>query len=855
MVDQVVSGRVALMAEEIWWAQRVEAWADEGFDVEAIRADLSKEPALASELLLQYEAMVGRNRTLRRRVIDSPMSNDKRADWLRRLDEVSLTDSVGEEWEMNANLHHPWEPFIHRYNDGWQEKGNAGELRSLQKRLNRLDPSSIPATEPLLILFGDPDAGDAISNLIAEIELEESRRVSVIHDMVKLLQADDIDGSPALEMDISSGLDFLSNLQSTADTRRSNRLKIEAEIRPYDLELAEKMAGKDSIESTQQIEAVASNFHDRLSTLNQNISQWRIKGIVFPHVDLVKPSELLDWEAGLEELENIIEIHLQALTRLNDFKTLWPNSVEDDGLSGHLDRTEELIDLVDSLEQEWRRLDLDGMEILDKWQSRGFAVDQWRQRFSEEPRSALAWLNVELPRYELAYELLNKLSILDSSVENGVEVERRIAILKEYEKDDDLLEEMGDWIETQARRGARHRSMLEMEWISQLQKGLVEDENTASLNLAQFEYLLANSKPRRAIPIDRLESKIKTEIEEWKGYGFTVDAILAELEQRPMDLALRMSNIRQAIETHKNLRARLESIDWTRDPELSVAINLELGRPDRLASLAASIPQLITDLAKKEIVDEHFNFIAWRPRKQKLSILMPVAQTTEDDAMEAILEDMETVAEEIKVESEVIVEEIKIESEAIVEEIKVEKEVIVEDKKVEREAIVEEIKIESEAIVEPIDLPTSHSLHDLLEILGIKDRENIRRSLASNVGLTPRDMRVDRLLRLALRLMPKGDGDDEMRAALISDLATMAEVLTTWTRIRLEARHNSGSGNLLEDSMKLGLALERIPGPGTTIPLEADELVLSGFDDLNGLKVAVKNLGNRISLSRAGGVN
>ena len=116
-------------------------------------------------------------------------------------------------------------------------------------------------------------------------------------------------------------------------------------------------------------------------------------------------------------------------------------------------------------------------------------------------------------------------------------------------------------------------------------------------------------------------------------------------------------------------------------------------------------------------------------------------------------------------------------------------------------------------------------------------------------------MRVDRLLRLALRLMPKGDDDDEMRAALISDLATMAEVLTTWTRIRLEARHNSGSGNLLEDSMKLGLALERIPGPGTTIPLEADELVLSGFDDLNGLKVAVKNLGNRISLSRAGGVN
>jgi hypothetical protein len=83
----------------------------------------------------------------------------------------------------------------------------------------------------------------------------------------------------------------------------------------------------------------------------------------------------------------------------------------------------------------------------------------------------------------------------------------------------------------------------------------------------------------------------------------------------------------------------------------------------------------------------------------------------------------------------------------------------------------------------------------------------------------------------------------------------MAEKLTTWTRIRLEARHSSGTENLLEDSLKLGLALQRIPGPGTAIPLEADELDLPGFDDLPGLKHAVQNLGTRILLSRSGGVN
>ncbi|RZD39571.1 MAG: hypothetical protein CXT71_03865 [Methanobacteriota archaeon] len=843
MVDQVVTGKVALMSEEIWWAQRVKAWADEGFDVDAVIASLTEETALASELLLQYEAMVGRNRNLRRRVIDSPLTNDERAWWLERLDVLSKTESIAEEWNKNANLYFPWEPLIYRHKEEWREAGNSTQLRSLEKRLNHLDSSSIPATEPLLILFGDPTAENAISNLIAEIELEESRRRSVIKDMVELLNRDNIDGSQALEMDISTGLEYLSKLQNAADLVRSNRLKIEAEIRPFDSELAGKMISKDSIESSEQIEAVSSNFRSRLSTLNQNIGQWRNKGINFPHSDLVKPGELLDWEAGLEELENIIEIHLQALQRLNDFKTLWPNSVDEDELSGNLDRTEELIDLVDSLEQEWRRLELDGMETLDTWEIRGFAVDQWRQRFSEEPRSAFAWLNAELPRYERAFIMVNQLSNLDSSVENKDEVERRIAILKEYEKDDDLLEEMEDWIDIQTRRGARHRAMLELEWMDSLAKGLVDDENTAGLNLAQFEDLLANSKPRQSIPIDRLASGIIEEIEDWKQNGFSVEVILADLEQNPMTIALRMSNMRQGIDEHERLRERLESIDWRRDPELSVAINLELSRPDRLAALATSIPQLIQDLAKNQIADEHFKFIAWRPRKQNLPILMPIAQTTEDDAMEAILEEMETQSEpeiEPEIETETAPEP-EIETETAPE------------PEIETETAPVPLNKEEPKVFKPVK--GVDGFDELLEILGLESEEDVRRSLASHVGLEPRDMRVDRLLRLALRLMPKDDENDEVRFALIDDLASMAEKLTTWTRIRLEARHSSGTENLLEDSLKLGLALQRIPGPGTAIPLEADELDLPGFDDLPGLKHAVQNLGTRILLSRSGGVN
>ena len=48
-------------------------------------------------------------------------------------------------------------------------------------------------------------------------------------------------------------------------------------------------------------------------------------------------------------------------------------------------------------------------------------------------------------------------------------------------------------------------------------------------------------------------------------------------------------------------------------------------------------------------------------------------------------------------------------------------------------------------------------------LVGSSDISNVRRALASYVGDEPRDLRVDRLLRLVLRLLPLGDDDDSKR--------------------------------------------------------------------------------------------
>ena len=102
-----------------------------------------------------------------------------------------------------------------------------------------------------------------------------------------------------------------------------------------------------------------------------------------------------------------------------------------------------------------------------------------------------------------------------------------------------------------------------------------------------------------------------------------------------------MTAIQVAIAKHEQLRRRVSGLDWTRDPELSVAINLDLSRPERLSALAAEIPQLMMDLAQKQVADKDFTFIAWRPHKRTKPVLIPVPANNVEDTMEAILKDME----------------------------------------------------------------------------------------------------------------------------------------------------------------------------------------------------------------------
>ena len=866
------------MDDNHWWNERLEAWSHEGFDVTSFRDSLRSEPSLASELLIQYTSMVSRNRILRRRIIDSSVSREKKGKWLGELDDVSNTDALLDKWRKDAELNRPWEPYTHKAEDKWSEHGRRSNLTSIVKRLNGLDPSSFSACQPLLILFDDVSSEYLISSMLDEIESDEKRRREVVGEMIDLLSSDGIDASPARRMKISDALEYLTTLQSKADEARTNRLRIEKKIRPFDEELADRLLSKKGDDITAEVNAITDNLSARLNVINRAVEEWKMMGISFPGTQEVTPGELLDWEAGLPEIEKTVEIHLRALERWKDFETLWPDKCQGSTIAGQLELTEEFVDLVDSLDQEWRELELEGMQIIGAWEDRGFAMDVWRSRVAEEPRSAIAWLRRDESKYNSAAVLIESLMALDASIAGEDEILRRVSILREFDLDIGLLEEMDDFVDSKVRRGARHRSMLEKEWMDLVRSGLAEDCPTSPLSLSEFETLISDTRLNRrvsGIPIERLERRMKEEIDGWYQNGFSVDSIKQMLADNPIGLALRIDSIREAVANHERLRRRVVNLDWSRDPELSVAVNLDLSRPDKLDSLNANIPQMMIMLAQKDVVDEHFRYIAWRPQKRSRPVLIPVPQNAVEDAMEAILEDMEDSEKKDDSLDDVKTQADDTSNRQVIEEV-VEKEPVIEpvfEQIVADEVPVREVRQETiEDFPAVVNIPStpeiiegvSPSLELLLRSLGLRDEADlladkqditsVRRTLASYVGIEPRDMRLDRLLRLSLRLMPKGDDVDGQRYPLLANLAELADVLSKWTRTRLEARHDGSKGVLLDDASKLGQALLRIPGPGTPIPLEADDYDLPNLDDITGLSNEVKILKRRILLANAGGV-
>ncbi|MBL6733208.1 MAG: hypothetical protein ISP84_01535 [Candidatus Poseidonia sp.] len=662
----------------------------------------------------------------------------------------------------------------------------------------------------------------------------------------------------------------------------------------------------------EELQALAQSLEERRKQLSDRINGWREQGIVFPHQGELQPQDLMEWEANHDVVEAMVERHLALVERWNRFARRWPSRTASSAdLVGDLEQTDGLQDEVEALDALWKKVELDALDVLQGYEDMGLDVHQWRQRVFEDPLNALERLTAERPRWEQRMGLVKRLNALDVSFSGGDDVEVRLMVVTAEDSDQPLLNEVEAFVEQAERRNQRHRTMLEDELAALRRDGVPFVEvQTRSMSLGEFERHLSEVQRHRTSGLapgsvsltPSMIDGLRNELDTLEQQGWSVSRWKHDLTQRPLEVAQALGVARSRIQSHDALRRRLQRLPWGNDLALATQVELQLRDPSCLEVVANSIPQWARHLAQRPTEDPEFKLTAWEPRQARPTLL-PVPESLErpvlrpttplDDAHEAILEAMDMSEEGDQEKDEPVanetVEERRVldppEREASVANVQASDTIpTVEDLGTEQPPAPDSVVT---AMVEPAvgsdpslaektvsldpSLPPSkgtmealNRLAELLAFIGKSDLANavneeglagmgaVRRGLAQHVNVEPRDIRIGRLLRLTLRLLPQGDEHDAVRAKLLHALSETVAPLKRWTRRRLEARHSGAEGDFLEDTHRLGIALERIPGLGRHVPLEKDVWPLS--HDLSDLEQEVQRLKGAAFLPSAGGV-
>ena len=893
-----------------WYYSRLEAWSESGLIIDALEDFLSKDSATSSERLQKAEYLVDLSVNLRHRLTSIIESWDDEditlaLAWKNDLKNPMTADQILVEYQNWAKENRPWELELEAGALQWASDGLGDVRKELLKRFDSLDSSNRSATIVVVPYLANPDNLELIRVELAEIERIEEKQNQLITSSMKHMLETGYDVVYISELNLKDALDEIDKWYLLHDEHEQLRLLIIREITPFDSSLADHHEARrivlikeglsaDIQTLSSQIVAIADNLNQRLQLLNDQLKSWRGIGIILPSEEDATAEELLEWESNLPEINNMINIHLNAMQNWQQIVSRWPERKhEGEALVGNIEHTQDFIDIVESLQLDWRQIELDGLELVGKYEDDGLVMDDWRRRVVDEPLDSLQLLKAEGPKLDVRLQLIDDLNSLDSSFDGSAEVNKRIAILREIDAEPELLANMEIFIGKQARRGARHLRMLEHDWLDLLGQGKADENiSTSTLNIRAFEELIASTrrfgKSASASPtagdiiagetMKRLAAKTDQELAELEYRGWNVAHLRAEVNINLIAAARKISNMRTKLPQHPSLCRRLRALPWKNDIALALDTELELRKPDTIENLHNAIPQFLRHLASRSVEDPDFTFTSWSPSPIRQTLVPMVSKDGKEvllprdglpDVHEAILEAME--AETIALQEVItpVIEDEIVEKPSVEEKIvtPVVTEKVIETPVVEREAIVKSDGNESPSVVNGEGVGDAlAALSTLLTNLGLKEDaelvqkegfealNTVRRNLAGHVGIEPRDMRVDRILRLAIRLIPRREGGDDDRAQLLSQLSSAVSEMGKWSRLRLEARHSGASGHFLNDAITLGIALKRIPGPGISLPLMADKLELPHPTKLVELQTGVNHVVNSIRLPPVGGV-
>lgn len=837
------------------------------------------------------------------------------SEWIEALNNPMDFPDINERYEQWAKINRRWELVLENNRRDWESVMMGEERMLVLARCDALDESSKLQLNLIVPLMNDPHLFSDIDAQLSEIEQNEARQKRTIYSAAQALQEAGHNTDNIAEMNLVDALQEIAQRQRLHNFHEMIRLQIIDEIAEFDDQLADKYEAErklllgsgseaDLTELSKQISSMGSDLKSRLYHLNLELSNWTDAGIKFPAPEIVA-KDLFEWEINLPELTKEIDEHLAVVTRFKFFEQRI-NGVQDaKQYIGYLEHTEALIEIVNQLDLQWKDVELQCYSIIERYQTLGLVMDDWGSRITTDPFSTLEIIKHNEIIWNNRIDCVNRLLEIDISYSGKEEVEKRINLLKQVEAGEDIIIDTEAMIARLITRGARHRKLLERDLLDLIGQGKAsEDTMSSTFNLAEFEEFVAQARQYGSTTDftntgnsvvggkigERIKTKIAHELNLFQSAGWYVNELNEIFVTDPMRVAKMLAKIRPAMAKHDSLRRRLSAMPWDRNVSLALQIQEELQNPLKLAAIAEQIPKMMVELAKLPVEDEDFTFTPWSPTPIRKT-LMPVPEQIIEpadslgDAHEAMLDAME---EAKKIETEILEEKPKQESAEQITELKPTEDSPLPSKtEVPKRARDKEGKFVGDDLSTPdyneawvggkapekkqvvrkgnhVELSSLEHLHIFMKKIGLasfeeddgadKQIDSIRKGLAKHVGQSPRDVRFDRLLRLVLRLLPQGDEHDEKRRWLIMKIAANLKKYQNWVKLRLEARHKAASGNLVEDSLALGKALHRIPGPGFKVPLEKDEKALPALNEIEELEAEVKILIDALNLQSASGV-
>ena len=853
-----------------------------GFDVDAIDIELD---ALSASELEQIQAKVSLALLLRKR-IQPFLSSTEVQEMNQDLANPFNVETVESRFLQWAATNAPWAPGYFRWYQAWSENEDVlSQYWDIIERCAKLDESSWTSLDLLLPLLSESANHARILSELALLVDDEGRQRTLLEKAVHQLQAKGytIEFS---SLKIIDQFDIVEEMQTYSNQIDLLELDIQSSILPYDPILADtfmkrvaELIESPSVEiSTLQknVETVSEHLETRLREMNALIHKWHTEGFSYQERLRILPEELLEWEHLLPEIEQQYHRHAGAYERWKEISKLWDYAdASIDQLAGRLEHTDAFLDKIESLEQQWTEKELQGASLIERWEQLGFDMDIWRYKITQDPRQGLLELNQKLPAYQRANDLLENMLRIDTSLGGEEDVEQRASILRTMDLEVDFLDEMQQWLEKKTLRNTRHRRLLQSEWEQAVREGKAKSGATFS-DLHSFEIALASieHQSRGKISnntISNAMSRVNAELLRLESRGWNITELLHLQEKEPGSFFNQFGQSMEAVSRIGPIQRRIGALDWRRDVGRADAVSNQVRNPLELVRIEQQIPALIRHLAERDIEDEDYTYSAWLPEQRP--VLLPREQSviqkipakvqpnsTLEEAHEAMLEAMDEHNEPTtEVDDDVSVVETT--------------EIIQPSTKTPKETTLEEIKsvapVKPKEQAKPLKIPIREvdvsSYEHLLHVLGLTteanalagsgDVSNLRRALASHVGVEPRDIRVDRLLRLVLRLLPQNDSNNSNRSRMIDSIGDALPKYTQWVRMRLEARHMGASGDFFEDAARLGMALNRTPGPGVRVPLQADVEPLPESSNMEELHLHTERLIQSMALPAAGGIN